>query len=223
MCVQLDNVKQRAKNIFKVLLDNNPNPKTDLVYINAYTFCVAVMLSAQATDKSVNIATSNLFKCVKNPSEMIELGEIRLKDFIRSIGLFNNKAKNIIAMSKILVEKFNSIVPRNRDELATLPGIGRKSANVIANILFNEPYIAVDTHVLRVSNRLGFTTSKNPLVVEKDLIDIIPSEYHINAGNLLVLYGRYVCTAKKPKCTSGCLINKFCPIGINLLLKDTIS
>lgn len=186
-----------------------PSVSSELNSINPYTFLVAVLLSAQTKDKSVNVITDKLFKVANSPERMLVLGLDKLKDYMKNIGLYNNKAKNIIALSKILVEKYNSEVPLNRELLETLPGIGRKSANVILNKLCNAPYIAVDTHVSRVSKRLGLTSNTNVLKIENDLYKVIPSEYHINASNLLVMHGRYTCTAKCPKCNK-CVLKDIC-------------
>lgn len=202
-------MKSIVENIFIILEKQNPNPSTELEFINEFTFCVAVILSAQATDKAVNKCTSDLFKIADTPEKMLNLGEEKLKEHIKTIGLFNNKAKNIIKLSHVLVFEYGSKIPASRNELEKLPGIGRKSANVIMNTLFKMPYIAVDTHVLRLSNRLGFSNSKNPLQVEAELELLVPKKFHINASNWLVLHGRYVCLAKKPKCTE-CKIAEFC-------------
>lgn len=198
-----------AGKIFERLSAKTKTPFTELAYINEFTFCVAVILSAQSTDKAVNKATSELFQVINTPNDMLALGEEKLKQYIKSIGLYNNKAKNILLLSKILVQNFNSTIPRDRDTLEKLPGIGRKSANVIVNNLFGKPYIAVDTHVLRVSNRLGLSDKTTPLGVENDLMTIVPVKYHKDASNLLVLHGRYICIAKKPKCAE-CIINDLC-------------
>lgn len=201
--------KTIASKIFARLSEKTKTPFTELAYINEFTFCVAVILSAQSTDKAVNKATSELFQVIKTPKDMLALGEERLKKYIKSIGLYNNKAKNILLLSKILIQNFNSTIPKDRDTLEKLPGIGRKSANVIVNNLFGKPYIAVDTHVLRVSNRLGLSDKTTPLGVENDLMTIVPVKYHKDVSNLLVLHGRYICTAKKPKCAE-CIINDLC-------------
>lgn len=201
--------KKEVEEIFNRLSLKIDNPVTELNYINEFTFCIAIILSAQSTDKSVNKATENLFKVAKTPEDILELGEERLKNFIKSIGLYNNKAKNIILLSQILVRDFNSSLPRNRDVLLRLPGIGRKSANVIANNLFGVPCIAVDTHVLRVSQRLGLSRSSTPIGVERELMNAIPRKYHKNASNLLVLHDRYVCTAKNPRC-HNCILPDIC-------------
>ena len=202
-------MKSIVENIFIILEKQNPNPSTELEFTNEFTFCVAVILSAQATDKAVNKCTSDFFKIADTPEKMLDLGEEKLREHIKTIGLFNNKAKNIIKLSYVLVFEYGSKIPASRNELEKLPGIGRKSANVIMNTLFKMPYIAVDTHVLRLSNRLGFSNSKNPLQVEAELELLVPKKFHINASNWLVLHGRYVCLAKKPKCTE-CKIAKFC-------------
>lgn len=198
------------RSIFEIFRRNDPNPKSELDYINEYTFCVAVILSAQSTDRAVNLATPKLFEIASNPREMLELGEIELKEYIKTIGLYNNKAKNIIKLSYILETQYNSKLPNTRDELEKLPGIGRKSANVIMNQIFEMPYIAVDTHVLRLSNRLELSDSSNPIKVEEDLTKKIPLEFHIHASDWIVLHGRYICTAKNPKCQE-CCIRKYCP------------
>ncbi|MDR2075185.1 MAG: endonuclease III [Holosporales bacterium] len=202
--------KSKIQKIFEILEKNIESLKTELEYINEFTFCVAVILSAQSTDKSVNKATNDLFKIVTTPEEMRKLEEDELKQFIKSIGLYNNKAKNIMKFSEVLIEKFHSTIPKDRDVLEKLPGIGKKSANVIANNLFDMPYIAVDTHVLRVSKRLRLSKSETPLQVERDLLNVIPKRFHKHASNLLVLHGRYTCTAKFPKC-STCCIKNLCP------------
>ncbi len=187
----------------------NPNPECELNYTNAYTLLVAVMLSAQSTDKGVNKATENLFKIADSPQKMVELGEDKLKKYIKTIGLFNNKAKNIILMSKQLIEKYNSEIPKTREELEMLAGVGRKTANVVLNVWFKKPALAVDTHVMRISHRLGFSNSKTPLGVELDLLKVLPDEYIINANHWLVLFGRYVCKAQRPSCDK-CVIYKYC-------------
>jgi endonuclease-3 len=180
-----------------------------LVAANEFSFCVAVLLSAQTTDKAVNKATQLLFQIADSPEAMLSLGVDELKKHISTIGLYNMKAKNIMSLSEILVSRFNSMVPSNRSDLEKLPGIGRKSANVILNSLFNEETIAVDTHVLRVSLRLGFTKSRKPLQVEKDLLEIIPRQFHKNASNWIVLHGRYICTSRLPQC-GKCFLRKLC-------------
>lgn len=190
-------------------LSETIEPKLELDYINPYTLLVAVVLSAQSTDKGVNKATTHLFQIVSSPEEMIELGEEKLIKFIQTIGLYKNKAKYIINLSKMLVEKFNGQVPSKLEYLEQLPGVGRKSANVILNEIFNESTIIVDTHVLRLSHRLGFSFHKNPLKVEQDLEKKIPHQYRKNGSAYLVLHGRYTCKAKKPDC-ENCCINDLC-------------
>lgn len=198
-----------VKDIFEALSKHILNPKVELDYTNNYTLLVAVVLSAQSTDKGVNKATKDLFAKVSTPLEMLEFGEDNLIDAIKTIGLFKNKAKNIIGLSKILIERFNSCVPDNIEDLTSLPGVGRKTANVVLNTAFGKDAIPVDTHVLRVSKRLGFTSSSNPLKVEMDLLKIVPDEFKHDASNLLVLHGRYTCKAKKPMC-EGCVIVNNC-------------
>ena len=187
----------------------NPNPECELNFCNAYTLLVAVILSAQATDKGVNKATKELFKKVDSPQKMLELGEEGLKKHIKSIGLFNNKAKNIILMSKELVTKYLGNVPDNREQLESLAGVGRKTANVVLNVWYKKPALAVDTHVMRISHRLNFSKSKTPTAIELDLLKVLPDRYIINANHWLVLFGRYICKAKKPEC-HNCKIAKYC-------------
>lgn len=198
--------------IFERFELENPNPTSELMAPNDFTFAVAVLLSAQTTDKAVNKVTPELFKVADTPKKMLDLGIAKLKEYIKSIGLYNNKAKNIMSLSQMLVEQYDSKLPNTRDELEKLPGIGRKSANVISNRLFKEPNIAVDTHVLRLSNRIGLSQAKNPLDVEKDLIKVIPQRFHKNASDWLVLHGRYICTAKNPKC-EDCFLFDLCESG----------
>ena len=199
----------RVLEIMERLSSLFPSVSSELNSINNYTFLIAVLLSAQTKDKSVNIITEKLFKVVSTPEQMLSLGLDKLKEYIKNIGLYNNKAKNIINLSKILIEKYNSEVPLDRDLLESLPGIGRKSANVILNKICNAPYIAVDTHVARVSKRLGLTNNTNVNKIEKDLYKIIPNKYHNTASNLLVMHGRYTCTAKNPKCNK-CILKDIC-------------
>ena len=195
--------------IFKIFQNQQPQPQTELVYTNNYTLLVAVILSAQATDISVNKATQSLFKIVDNPQKMLEIGEEQLKKYISTIGLFNGKASNIIKMSKILIEKFDGQIPQNFDELNSLPGVGRKTANVVLNCAFGIPTIGVDTHVFRVANRLGLVNEINEEKTEKALLKIIPQEFLQYAHHWLILHGRYVCMARKPNC-QNCQIAKFC-------------
>lgn len=201
--------KEDILEIMEVFQKENPNPECELIFHNAYTLLVAVILSAQATDKGVNKATKSLFEVVDSPAKMLDLGEEGLKQYIKSIGLFNNKAKNIILMSKDLVEKFNGNVPDNREDLETLAGVGRKTANVVLNVWYKKPALAVDTHVMRISKRLGFSNKNKPLDIELDLLKILPTKYVINANHWFVLFGRYICKAQSPKCDK-CPIYKYC-------------
>ena len=197
--------------IINILVQTYPKATTELNYNNPYTFAIAVLLSAQATDKSVNKATEQLFKIVDNPQAMLKLGIDALCQYIKSIGLHNTKARHIIELSNILVDKYNSEIPLERDILESLPGIGRKSANVIMNQLCNAPYIAVDTHVMRLSHRLQLVNdkAKTPLAIEIELYNNIPTKFHSKISNLLVLHGRYVCKAGKPKCRT-CTLRDYC-------------
>jgi len=188
------------RRIFERLQTGNPNPATELHYSNPFELLVAVILSAQATDTGVNKATAKLFPAANTPRTILDLGEKGLKHYIASIGLYNNKAKNIIRACEILVREHDSRVPDSREALEKLPGVGRKTANVILNVLFDRPTIAVDTHIFRVANRTGLAPGKTPLAVEKGLLKVIPSEYMKHAHHWLVLHGRYICTARKPKC-----------------------
>jgi endonuclease-3 len=190
----------QIEHFFATLSAANPAPQTELNYVNAYTLLVAVVLSAQATDVGVNKATKNLFKAVSTPEEMLKLGEDGLKQHIKTIGLFNAKAKNVIALSQILVDKHGGEVPRDRDALQALPGVGRKTANVVLNVLWGEPTIAVDTHIFRVGNRTGMAKGKNPLEVELKLEKAVPAKYRQHAHHWLILHGRYICKARKPDC-----------------------
>lgn len=195
--------------IFERFEQENPNPTSELIAPNDFTFAVAVLLSAQTTDKAVNKVTANLFECADTPEKMVALGIDKLKDCIRSLGFYNNKAQNVIAMSQKIIDEYDSKLPTSRDELEKLPGIGRKSANVIANKLFGANTIAVDTHVLRVSKRLGLTNENDPIKVENDLLQETPKRFHKNASDWIVLHGRYICTAKKPKCEE-CFLYDLC-------------
>jgi endonuclease-3 len=187
----------------------NPEPKGELEHINPYTLLVAVALSAQATDVGVNKATRNLFPLADTPEKMVALGEERVRDLVKTIGLYKGKAKNVIALSKILIAEHNSEVPRTREVLERLPGVGRKTANVVLNIAFGEPTIAVDTHLFRVGNRTGLAPGKNPLEVELGLLKIVPAEFARHAHHWLILHGRYTCVARKPLC-GKCIINDLC-------------
>lgn len=195
--------------IMDIFNQKDPNPRCELNYSNAYTLLVAVVLSAQSTDKGVNRATEELFKIADTPQKMAALGLDKLKHYIKTIGLYNNKAKNIIALSKELMEKYQGEVPHNREALENLAGVGRKTANVVLNVWFNEPTLAVDTHVMRISHRLNMSDGKNPLEVEKDLLKVLPDNYKKNANHWLVLFGRYICKAQKPDCPN-CPVSSFC-------------
>lgn len=197
----------------------DPEPKGELHYVNPYTLVVAVALSAQATDVGVNKATRPLFEVVDTPEKMVALGEAKLKDYIKTIGLFNTKAKNVIALSKILIENFNSTVPEDRDALQTLPGVGRKTANVVLNIAFGHPTIAVDTHLFRVGNRTGLAPGKTPLEVEKKLEKRTPPEFMQHAHHWLILHGRYICKARKPDCWR-CPVEDLCKFKPKTLPPD---
>lgn len=195
--------------VFERFKKANPEPKSELEYKDPYTLLVAVALSAQTTDKSVNKATRELFKVADTPEKMIELGEEKLTGYIRSIGLYKNKAKHVIEMSRMLVNEFNSQVPQTRQELERLAGVGRKTANVVLNVVFNKPTMPVDTHLLRISPKIGLAEGSTPLEIEKELVERIPQEYMMHAHHWLILHGRYVCTAKNPKC-GECMINDIC-------------
>lgn len=199
----------QIQEIFRRFAAANPNPRTELEYVNPYTLLVAVVLSAQATDAGVNKATRALFKVADTPAKMVALGEEKLRDYIKMIGLYRTKAKNIIALSRRLLEEHGGEVPRDRAALEQLPGVGRKTANAVLNVAFGEPTMAVDTHVLRVSNRIGLARSDNPLEVEQQLLRVIPPQYGVHAHHWLILHGRYVCLARKPKCPE-CLIRDLC-------------
>ena len=201
--------REQVISLFERFKSENPVPKTELIATNNYTLLVSVVLSAQATDKSVNKATESLYKIVDTPQKMLELGEEGLIGYIKSIGLYKNKAKNVIALSKILIEKFNSEIPKTREDLMSLPGVGRKTANVILNVVYGEKTMPVDTHLLRISPRIGLSFGTTPESIERDLLKIIPDEYMQHAHHWLILHGRYVCTARNPKC-SECLISDIC-------------
>ena len=202
-------LREQVISVFERFKSENPAPTTELIATNNYTLLVSVVLSAQATDKSVNKATESLYQKVDTPQKMLELGEEGLIEYIKSIGLYRAKAKNVIALSKILIEKFNSEIPKTREDLMSLPGVGRKTANVILNVVYGEKTMPVDTHLLRISPRIGLSFGTTPESVEKDLLKIIPDEYMQHAHHWLILHGRYVCTARNPKC-SECLIKDIC-------------
>jgi endonuclease-3 len=192
--------REQVFEFFRRLAEENPSPTTELEYQNPYTLLVAVVLSAQATDASVNIATRPLFEHMKTPEQMVELGEERLRDAIKTIGLFNTKAKNVIALSKDLIRDHGSQVPRTREELEKLPGVGRKTANVVLNTAFGEETFAVDTHIFRVCNRTGVAPGKDVLQVELKLEKAVPQPFRLNAHHWLILHGRYICKARLPEC-----------------------
>ena len=200
---------QRRREIFQRLQAANPHPTTELVHHSAFELLIAVMLSAQATDKSVNIATATLFPVADTPEKMLSLGEEGLKQHIRSIGLYPTKSKNVIATCQILLDKHAGEVPRDRESLEALPGVGRKTANVILNTAFGEPTIAVDTHIFRVANRTGLAPGKTVQEVETKLLRHVPAEFKLDAHHWLILLGRYVCKARKPEC-AVCVIRDLC-------------
>lgn len=195
--------------IFRRFAAASPDPKSELEYHSPYTLLVAVVLSAQATDAGVNKATRPLFKIADTPEKMVALGEDRLREAIKTIGLYRNKAKNVIALSERLIAEHGGEVPHSREALEQLPGVGRKTANVVMNVAFGEPTLAVDTHVFRVANRTGLASGSTPLEVEEQLLRVIPPEYGQNAHHWLILHGRYVCKSKKPACPR-CLIQGLC-------------
>ncbi|MDP4832144.1 MAG: endonuclease III [Rickettsiaceae bacterium] len=200
---------KQIDNIFQIFSQQNPHPKTELEYNNNFTLAVAVILSAQANDISVNKATKKLFISHNTPQQMLNLGEEGLKTYIKTIGLYNAKAKNIIALCFVLIDKYNSEIPSEFEQLIELPGIGRKTANVILNCAFGKLTMAVDTHVYRVSHRIGFSIGKTPEKVEKDLIKNIPKKWMQHAHHWLILHGRYICKARKPLCLE-CPIAQYC-------------
>ncbi|MGE0665309.1 MAG: endonuclease III [Sphingomonadales bacterium] len=201
--------KADIEEFFTRLQGADSEPRTELDYINPYTLLVAVVLSAQATDIGVNRATGPLFQVVTTPAQMVALGEEKLRGYIKTIGLFNAKAKNVIALSEILVEQHGGEVPRDREALEALPGVGRKTANVVLNVAFGEPTIAVDTHIFRVGNRTGLAPGKTPLAVELKLNKRVPERFRLHAHHWLILHGRYVCKARKPECPK-CIVEDLC-------------
>jgi endonuclease-3 len=201
--------KAKRTAIYTRLRELDPNPDTELHYASPFELLIAVILSAQATDISVNKATNELYPMANTPEQILALGVAGLKPYIRTIGLFNNKAENIIKTCRILLDEHDSEVPRSRAELERLPGVGRKTANVIMNTAFGEPTIAVDTHIFRVSNRTGLAKGKNPLEVEKRLVRLTPDEFKKDAHHWLILHGRYICKARKPLC-GDCAILEWC-------------
>lgn len=201
--------KAEARRFYAVLAAERPDPRTELEYADPYTLLVAVALSAQATDKSVNAATKGLFAAANTPAAMVALGEAGVREHIKTIGLFNNKAKNVIALSRILLDAHDGVVPADREALEALPGVGRKTANVVLNEAFGEPTIAVDTHIFRVSNRSGLAPGKTPFAVEQALDRITPPDFKLGAHHWLILHGRYVCKARKPDCPR-CGVREIC-------------
>jgi endonuclease-3 len=201
--------KAEAEEFFARLKKLDPEPKTELQYVNPYTLLVAVVMSAQATDKGVNKATAPLFKMVTTPQQMAALGEEKLSDAIKTIGLYRGKAKNVVALSKILIEQHGGQVPKDREALEALPGVGRKTANVVLNVAFGEPTIAVDTHIFRVSNRTNLAPGKDVVEVEMKLEKIVPEHYKSHAHHWLILHGRYTCVARKPLCPT-CVVRDLC-------------
>jgi endonuclease-3 len=201
--------KKEIFEAFRRFQEADPAPKGELLHKDAFTLLVAVVLSAQATDAGVNKATPALFKAADTPQKMAALGEARIRDYIKTIGLYRMKAKNVAELSRRLVAEFGGKVPRTHEELESLPGVGRKTANVVMNIAFGEPTIAVDTHIFRVSNRTGLAPGKNVLEVELGLLARVPDEFKLHAHHWLILHGRYVCKARQPDCPN-CLINDLC-------------
>src|SRR3989440_10626615 len=201
--------KREVQELYRRLAETRPIPQTELEFINPFTLLVAVVLSAQATDTGVNKATPALFALADTPQKMLALGEERVVELIRTIGLFRTKAKNLIALSRILVEQHRGEVPRDRAALEALPGVGRKTANVVLNVAFGEPTIAVDTHIFRIGNRTGLAPGKTPFDVEMKLLAVVPPHYKRHAHHWLILHGRYVCVARRPLC-ENCLIADLC-------------
>lgn len=201
--------KDKRIKILSLLRDENPTPETELVYGSTFELLIAVMLSAQATDVSVNKATTKLYKIANSPEEILNLGEKGLKNYIKTIGLFNTKAANIIKTCELLIKEHDSVIPDTRPELEALPGVGRKTANVVLNTAFGQPTMAVDTHIFRLSNRIKFAPGKTVRQVEDKLIKVIPDEFILDAHHWLILHGRYICTARNPKC-GACVIYDLC-------------
>jgi endonuclease III len=214
--------KPEIEELFRRFERHLPEPRGELDFINPFTLLVAVVLSAQATDASVNRATEPLFKIADTPQKMLALGEARLKDFIRTIGLFNTKAKNVIQLSRLLIERHGGQVPRDRDRLQELPGVGRKTANVVLNTAFGEPTIAVDTHLFRLSNRTGLAPGKTPLEVEEALNRKVPDWAKRRAHHWLILHGRYVCKARRPDCPA-CVIRDLCRYKAKTVAEPQVS
>src|SRR5271163_2866252 len=201
--------KHEIGEFYRRLAETRPIPQTELEFINPFTLLIAVVLSAQATDVGVNKATPALFALTDTPAKMLALGEERISELIRTIGLFRTKAKNLVALSRILVERHGGVVPRQREALEAMPGVGRKTASVVLNVAFGEPTIAVDTHIFRVANRTGLGTGKTPLQVEMKLEKVVPDAYKLHAHHWLILHGRYTCVARKPLCPV-CVVRDLC-------------
>ncbi len=201
--------QDELREIFRRFHVQRPEPKGELEHVNPFTLVVAVALSAQATDAGVNKATRALFAVADTPQKMLDLGEEKVRDYIKTIGLYRNKAKNVIALSQKLIDDFGGEVPKTREELITLPGVGRKTANVVMSMAFGIPTMAVDTHVFRIANRLGLAPGKTPDEVEENLLSVIPDEYLFHAHHWLILHGRYTCKARKPEC-QACVIADIC-------------
>src|SRR5262245_24802425 len=200
---------QKRREMFERWRAADPHPKSELVYRTPYELLVAVVLSAPATDKSVNLATAKLFPVANTPEKIVALGEAGLTEYIKTIGLFRNKAKNVVELSRLLIANFRSEIPQTREDLESLPGVGRKTANVVLNVAFGQPTMAVDTHIFRVSNRTGIAPGKDPLEVELKLVKFVPAEFMQHAHHWLILHGRYTCVARKPACPA-CLIRDLC-------------
>ncbi len=201
--------RAQIADIYTALAKLDPAPRTELNYVNPYTLVVAVALSAQATDVGVNKATKALFEAADTPEKMAALGEDKVRDYVKTIGLYRNKAKNVVALSQMLIDDYGSVVPDNRGDLMRLPGVGRKTANVVLNEAFGQPTMAVDTHIFRVSNRTGMAPGKDPLEVELNLLRVTPEKYALHAHHWLILHGRYTCVARTPKCFN-CAISHIC-------------
>lgn len=199
----------QREEFFRRLAEHIPDPESELEYATPFELLVAVVLSAQATDKSVNLATAKLYPVANTPEKILKLGEEKLIDYIKTIGLFRTKAKNVIALCRMLIEEYGGKVPGTREELEKLPGVGRKTANVVLNVAFGQPTMAVDTHIFRVSNRTGLAPGKDVLAVEQKLLKVVPEKYRMPAHHLLILHGRYTCVARTPKC-AACVVYDLC-------------
>ena len=211
--------KENISEFFRRLSEVEERPETELNFSNPFTLVVAVALSAQATDKGVNKATKELFKIADTPEKMVALGEARIRDMVKTIGLYKTKAKNVFLLSQMLIDEFDHQVPQDREQLMRLPGVGRKTANVVMNVAFGLPTFAVDTHVFRLSNRTGLAPGKTVLDVEKKLEKRVPDPYRVHAHHWLILHGRYICTARKPRCPD-CLVSDLCKFKSKTVLKD---